>query len=46
VRAQQRAMKRIGVLTGAAEADAEYQARYTVFRQALHALGWTEARVI
>jgi ABC-type uncharacterized transport system substrate-binding protein len=35
-------MRRIGVLTGAAEADAEYQARYAVLRQALQQLGWTE----
>jgi len=42
-RAQQaERMRRVGVLTGAAEADPEYQARYAVFRQALQQLGWTE----
>jgi hypothetical protein len=35
-------LRRIGVLTGGDEADAEYQARFAVFRQALQQLGWTE----
>ena len=38
----QQGERRVGVLTGAAEADAEYQARNAVFRQALQQLGWTE----
>src|SRR5262245_55748684 len=35
-------IRRVGVLTGAAEADPEYQARYAVFRQVLQQWGWTE----
>src|SRR5262245_24296405 len=46
-RAQQgERMRRVGVLTGQAEADPEYQARYAVFRQALQQLGWTEGHNI
>jgi len=41
-RAQQPAMKRVGVLMGALEADAEYQARIKAFREALASLGWSE----
>ena len=36
------AIKRIGILMGLAEADAEGQARITAFRQGLRQLGWTE----
>ena len=42
-RAQQPAkMKRIAILMGLAETDAEGQARTTAFRQGLQQLGWTE----
>jgi putative tryptophan/tyrosine transport system substrate-binding protein len=41
-RAQRPAMKRVGVLMGALEADAEYQARIKAFREALASLGWSE----
>jgi putative ABC transport system substrate-binding protein len=37
-------MRRIGVLLGGAQDDAETQARFTGFRQALERLGWLEGR--
>ena len=44
-RAQQaERIRRIGVLTGGLEADSDAQGRYTVFRQAMQQLGWTEGR--
>jgi hypothetical protein len=44
-RAQQaERVRRIGVLTSQSERDPEYQTRYTVFRQTLQQLGWTEGR--
>jgi putative tryptophan/tyrosine transport system substrate-binding protein len=36
--------RRVGVITGVAETDADARARYAVLRQALHQLGWTEGR--
>ena len=39
-------VRRVGVLTGVAEADSEAQTRYTAFRQALQQLGWVEGRNI
>jgi putative ABC transport system substrate-binding protein len=43
---QHERMRRIGLLQGLAESDPEAQARNVAFRQALEALGWTEARNI
>ena len=41
-RAQQSAqVRRIGVLTGYFESDSEAQARFKIFQQSLHDLGWT-----
>jgi putative ABC transport system substrate-binding protein len=41
-RAQQpERMRRIGVLTGYAQTDPDAQARFTIFQQRLHELGWT-----
>jgi len=37
-------VRRIGVLMGYAESDAEAQAWYTVFREGLQKLGWKEGR--
>ena len=45
-RAQQPAMKRVGALMGALEADAEYQVRIKAFREALASLGWSEGKNI
>jgi putative tryptophan/tyrosine transport system substrate-binding protein len=46
-RAQQgERVRRIGVITGVAETDPDYQARYTALRQALEQLGWTDGRNI
>src|SRR5262249_8203315 len=46
-RAQQpERMRRIGVITGVLESDADAQARSAVLRQALQQLGWTEGRNI
>jgi hypothetical protein len=46
-RAQQGArMRRIGVLMGSSEVDAESQAQVKQFRDALAALGWTAGRNI
>jgi putative ABC transport system substrate-binding protein len=42
-RAQER-VRRIGVLSGAAETDPEIQARNAAFLQALQQLGWTDGR--
>jgi len=47
VRAQQsNRMRRVGLLMGYLEGDAEGQANLTVFRQGLQALGWIEDRNI
>jgi putative tryptophan/tyrosine transport system substrate-binding protein len=43
-RAQQAAVRRIGVLMNLAESDAEGQARIAAFREGLGKLGWTEGR--
>jgi putative tryptophan/tyrosine transport system substrate-binding protein len=41
-RAQQgERMRRVGVLTGYSETDSEAQARFKIFQQSLHDLGWT-----
>jgi putative tryptophan/tyrosine transport system substrate-binding protein len=41
-RAQQAAqVRRVGVLTGYSETDSEAQARFKIFQQRLHELGWT-----
>jgi putative ABC transport system substrate-binding protein len=40
------AMRQIGVLSAAAEGDAEGQARLAAFRQALEKLGWIEGRTV
>jgi len=46
-RAQQpERMRRVAMVTGVLETDADAQARYTVLRQALQQLGWTEGRNI
>ena len=47
-RAQQaeRIVRRIGVLMGSEQSDADSQARLTTFRQALRELGWAEDRNI
>jgi ABC-type uncharacterized transport system substrate-binding protein len=46
-RAQQRErMRRIGVLSGSDQSDAEEQVRFAAFRQSLQQLGWTEGRNI
>jgi putative ABC transport system substrate-binding protein len=45
-RAQQPAMRRIGVLSGSNQSDAEEQVRFAAFRQSLQQLGWTEGRNI
>src|SRR5262245_64530354 len=46
-RAQQpERMKRIGVLMGVPESDAEYQAFLAAFREGLQELGWAEDRNI
>src|SRR5262249_22996289 len=46
-RAQQpEKMRRIGVLTGSDQSDAEEQVRFAGFRQSLQQLGWTEGRNI
>src|SRR5262249_58037079 len=46
-RAQQpEKMRRIGVLTGSDQSDAEEQVRFAAFRQSLQQLGWTEGRNI
>jgi putative ABC transport system substrate-binding protein len=45
-RAQQAAMKRIGVLMGIAENDPESRARVDAFKQGLKELGWIEERNI
>jgi ABC-type uncharacterized transport system substrate-binding protein len=37
-------VRRIGVLTGGAETDLEFQARMAAFRQGLQELGWTDGR--
>ena len=37
-------MRSIGVISGIAETDPEYQMRYSAFRQALQQMGWTEGR--
>ena len=42
--AQQPAMRRIGVLMGIAEDDADMKARLATFRQGLERLGWSEGR--
>ena len=39
-------MRRIGVLLGGAESDAEMQSRVAAFRNGLRGLGWTEGRNI
>src|SRR5262249_3896120 len=39
-------MRRIGVLTGSDQSDAEEQVRFAAFRQSLQQLGWTERRNI
>jgi ABC-type uncharacterized transport system substrate-binding protein len=39
-------MRRVSILTGNLETDADFQARYAVLRQALQQLGWTEGRNI
>src|SRR5262245_8111133 len=45
VRAQQgERVRRIGILSGLAEADPEAKARDAAFRRALQQLGWTEGR--
>src|SRR5262249_11223160 len=38
--------RRVGVITGVDETDADARARYAVLRQALQQLGWTEGRNI
>ena len=43
-RAQQPAMRRIGVLVAFSQTDLEAQARITALRLGLQALGWTEGR--
>jgi len=43
-RAQQPAMRRIGVLLPAVANDPEYQARVGAFMQALALLGWADGR--
>src|SRR5262245_11161054 len=43
---QSERMRRIGVITGVLESDADAQARSAVLRQALQQLGWTEGRNI
>jgi putative tryptophan/tyrosine transport system substrate-binding protein len=43
-RAQQNRMRRIGVVTGFAQADREAQARIASLRAGLQALGWSEGR--
>ena len=46
-RAQQpERMRRVGMITGVLESDADAQARSAVLRQALQELGWTEGRNI
>jgi hypothetical protein len=46
-RAQQgERVRRVGVLSGVAETDPDYQARYGALRQELQQLGWTEGRDI
>jgi putative tryptophan/tyrosine transport system substrate-binding protein len=45
-RAQQPAMRRIGVLMNLAESDPESQARIAAFREGLGKLGWTEGREV
>jgi ABC-type uncharacterized transport system substrate-binding protein len=46
-RAQQgERMRRVGVITGVAETDADARARHAVLRQALQQLGWTEGHNI
>ena len=37
-------MRRIGVLTGTAEDDTDYQARHAAFLEVLQQLGWTDGR--
>ena len=44
VRAQERKLRRIGVLTGIAGNDAETKARLAAFSQELQRLGWVEGR--
>ena len=44
-RAQQRGMRRVGVLVGTAADDRIGQARIQAFRQGLQQLGWTPARL-
>jgi putative ABC transport system substrate-binding protein len=39
-------MRRVGMVTGVLETDADAQARFAVLRQALQQLGWTEGRNI
>jgi putative ABC transport system substrate-binding protein len=41
---QQERVRRIGVLSGAAETDLEIQSRNAAFEQALQQLGWTQGR--
>jgi len=43
-RAQQGAMRRVGVLMSTAADDQESMTRYTAFLQALHELGWSDGR--
>jgi putative ABC transport system substrate-binding protein len=43
-RAQVQRVRRIGVLMGIAESDAEARSRATAFQQGLQELGWTEGR--
>jgi putative ABC transport system substrate-binding protein len=46
-RAQQsERVRRVGVITGVPETDADLQARYAVLRQALQQLGWSEGHNI
>jgi putative ABC transport system substrate-binding protein len=46
-RAQQgERMRRVGVLTGSDQSDAEEKVRFAAFRQSLQQLGWTEGRNI
>ena len=46
-RAQQsERVRRVGVLTGIVEADAEGQARFSAFRNAMDQAGWIEGRNI
>jgi putative tryptophan/tyrosine transport system substrate-binding protein len=45
-RAQAERMRRIGVLMGVPENDAEYQAFLAAFREGLQELGWAEDRNI